>query len=171
MERNLLLRRAPSCGPVLRWANGPLEQDRQGRQRRPVLRGPGGAPEALVWSRRLGGLIRADFHVHTTYSACADPAAAPEAMVQAAQEAGLEAVGITDHIVSPINFDRPWRVRQELPELGHEVTVCPDGLTAAAALQKNTYDCILVDLDMPGLGGIEVIARAKQIAPETEATP
>jgi len=80
-----------------------------------VTRGPGGAPEARVWSRRLGGLIRSDFHVHTTYSDCAAPAAAPEAMVQAAQEAGLEAIGITDHIVSPTNFDRPWRVRQELP--------------------------------------------------------
>jgi histidinol phosphatase-like PHP family hydrolase len=92
-----------------------LGQDRQGRRRRAVTRGPGGAPEALVRSRGLSGLIRADFHVHTTYSDCADPAATPEAMVQAAQEAGLEAIGITDHIAAPINFDRPWRVRQELP--------------------------------------------------------
>ncbi|NIT62342.1 MAG: response regulator, partial [Gammaproteobacteria bacterium] len=49
------------------------------------------------------------------------------------------------------------------------VTVCPDGLTAAAALERNIYDCILVDLDMPGLDGIEVIARAKQLSPGTEA--
>ncbi len=63
----------------------------------------------------MSGLIRADFHVHTKYSDCADPAATPEAMVRAAQEAGLEAIGITDHIASPMNFDRPWRVRQELP--------------------------------------------------------
>lgn len=53
--------------------------------------------------------------------------------------------------------------------MGHEVTVCPDGLTAVAALERNTYDCILVDLDMPGLGGIEVIARAKRLSPDTEA--
>ncbi|HEY1598667.1 MAG TPA: sigma-54 dependent transcriptional regulator [Pirellulales bacterium] len=57
----------------------------------------------------------------------------------------------------------------ELPRMGHEVTVCPDGLTAAAALERNTYDCILVDLDMPGMSGIEVIARAKKLSPETEA--
>lgn len=57
----------------------------------------------------------------------------------------------------------------ELPRLGHEVTVCPDGATAVAALEKNTYDCILVDLDMPRLSGIEVIARAKQLSPDTEA--
>jgi two-component system NtrC family response regulator len=60
-------------------------------------------------------------------------------------------------------------MRLELPRMGHEATVCPDGLTAAAALEKNTYDCILVDLDMPGLNGIEVIARAKQLSPDTEA--
>jgi two-component system NtrC family response regulator len=57
----------------------------------------------------------------------------------------------------------------ELPRMGHEVTVCPDGLTAVAALEKNTYDCILVDLNMPGLSGIDVIAKAKQLSPETEA--
>ncbi len=58
---------------------------------------------------------------------------------------------------------------RELPRMGHEVTVCPDGLKAVAALERNTYDCILVDLDMPGLNGIEVIAKAKELSPETEA--
>ena len=53
----------------------------------------------------------------------------------------------------------------ELPRMGHEVTVCPDGLTAVAALERNTYDCILVDLDMPGLSGIEVIARPRSFRP------
>ncbi|MCU0962939.1 MAG: sigma-54 dependent transcriptional regulator [Pirellulaceae bacterium] len=57
----------------------------------------------------------------------------------------------------------------ELPRMGHEVTVCPDGATAAAALERNAYDCLLVDLDMPGLNGIQVIQRAKELAPDTEA--
>ena len=57
----------------------------------------------------------------------------------------------------------------ELPRMGHEVTVCPDGLTAVAALEKNGYDCVLVDLDMPGMNGIDVIARAKELSPDTEA--
>jgi two-component system NtrC family response regulator len=56
----------------------------------------------------------------------------------------------------------------ELPRLGHRATVCPDGVTAVAALEKNTYDCIIVDLDMPGLDGIGVIARCKEQSPETE---
>ena len=57
----------------------------------------------------------------------------------------------------------------ELPRMGHVVTVCPDGTTAAAALDRNTYDCVLVDLDMPGMNGIEVIARTKELSPDTEA--
>jgi two-component system NtrC family response regulator len=57
----------------------------------------------------------------------------------------------------------------ELPRMGHEVTVCPDGATAVAAIEMNTYDCILVDLDMPKLSGIQVIERLKQISPDTEA--
>lgn len=60
-------------------------------------------------------------------------------------------------------------MRLELPRMGHEATICPDGATAMAALERNVYDCILVDLDMPGASGIEVIARAKQLAPDTEA--
>lgn len=60
-------------------------------------------------------------------------------------------------------------MRLELPQMGHRVTVCPDGHTAVAALQKQTFDCLLVDLDMPGMNGIEVIRRAHTISPATEA--
>ncbi|MBX3419803.1 MAG: sigma-54-dependent Fis family transcriptional regulator [Pirellulaceae bacterium] len=60
-------------------------------------------------------------------------------------------------------------IADELPRMGCVVTVCPDGATAVAAIEKNTYDCIIVDLDMPGLNGIQVIERAKQISPHTEA--
>jgi len=60
-------------------------------------------------------------------------------------------------------------MKLELPRLGHRVTVCPDGLTAVAALERNTYDCIIVDLDMPGKDGIGVMAHCKENSPETEA--
>jgi len=60
-------------------------------------------------------------------------------------------------------------MRIELDRMGHEVTVCPDGLTAVAALERNTYDCIIVDLDMPGLTGLQVIAKAKELSADTEA--
>src|SRR5437762_714285 len=60
-------------------------------------------------------------------------------------------------------------MKLEIPRMGHRVTVCPDGVTAAAALEKDTFDCLLVDLDMPGLSGIDVIAKAKEFCPDAEA--
>lgn len=57
----------------------------------------------------------------------------------------------------------------ELPRMGHDVTVCPDGLTAIAAIERNSYDCMIVDLDMPGLNGIQVIERANDLSPDTDA--
>ncbi len=60
-------------------------------------------------------------------------------------------------------------MRTELPRMGYSVTVCPDGLTAVAALEKESFDCLLVDLDMPGMNGIEVIGKARELRPEIEA--
>ncbi len=60
-------------------------------------------------------------------------------------------------------------MRTELPRMGYSVTVCPDGLTAVAALEKEPFDCLLVDLDMPGMNGIEVIGKARELRPEIEA--
>jgi two-component system NtrC family response regulator len=60
-------------------------------------------------------------------------------------------------------------MRIELPRLGHEATICPDGRTALAALDRTAFDCVIVDLDMPGVGGLEVIARVRETSPDTEA--
>ncbi len=60
-------------------------------------------------------------------------------------------------------------MRSELPRLGHEVTVCPDGRAAVKALEKGSFDAAILDIRMPGLNGIEVLEQLKQIAPETEA--
>ena len=57
----------------------------------------------------------------------------------------------------------------ELPRMGHTVTVCPDGASAVREAKQHSFDCLLVDLDMPGMNGIEVIRLVKQQTPETEA--
>jgi two-component system NtrC family response regulator len=56
-------------------------------------------------------------------------------------------------------------MRMEIPHMGHRVTVCPDGLTAIAAMEKDTFDCMIVDLDMPGMNGLQVIERASKMSP------
>src|SRR5207244_10400469 len=59
-------------------------------------------------------------------------------------------------------------MRAELPRLGHEVTVCPDGKAAIKALEKAVFDAAILDLRMPGLTGIEVLEQIKQVSPDTE---
>jgi DNA-binding NtrC family response regulator len=59
-------------------------------------------------------------------------------------------------------------MRIELPRFGHEATICPDGRTAIAALDRTSYDCVICDLDMPGAGGLDVIARVRETSPDTE---
>jgi DNA-binding NtrC family response regulator len=59
-------------------------------------------------------------------------------------------------------------MQMELPRLGHEVTVCPDGVAAIKALEKGSFDVALLDIKMPGLTGIEVLAKVRQASPETQ---
>jgi DNA-binding NtrC family response regulator len=59
-------------------------------------------------------------------------------------------------------------MQMELPRLGHEVTVCPDGASALRALEKGSYDAALLDLRMPGMTGIEVLGKIRQLNPETQ---
>lgn len=66
--------------------------------------------------------------------------------------------------------EKPLRelMRLELPRLGHEVTVCEDGRCAVAAIEKSTFDVALLDIRMPGLTGIEVLQKIREISPDTE---
>jgi DNA-binding NtrC family response regulator len=59
-------------------------------------------------------------------------------------------------------------MQMELPRLGHEVTVCPDGASALKALEKGTFDAALLDMRMPGMTGIEVLGKIRQVSPETQ---
>jgi DNA-binding NtrC family response regulator len=60
-------------------------------------------------------------------------------------------------------------LREELPRLGHEVTVCPDGKAALKVLEKGKFDAAILDLRMPGMSGIEVLEHLKRVSPDTEA--
>jgi two-component system NtrC family response regulator len=50
---------------------------------------------------------------------------------------------------------------------GHQVMVVYDGLSAIKALEEEDFDCVLLDLKMPGQDGMETLRQIKQIKPET----
>ncbi|MBW1981254.1 MAG: response regulator [Deltaproteobacteria bacterium] len=43
-----------------------------------------------------------------------------------------------------------------------------DGEEALAKMSEQTYDVVILDLLMPGLGGLEVLKRVKMLSPQTE---
>lgn len=51
-------------------------------------------------------------------------------------------------------------LRHELARLGAAVTVCGNADDAQAHLAGGGWDCVLIDLVMPGLGGVELCRRA-----------
>jgi DNA-binding NtrC family response regulator len=60
-------------------------------------------------------------------------------------------------------------MRTELPRLGHDVIVCPNGTTALQAIAAHTFDIAILDIRMPDMTGIDVLQRLKHVAPDTDA--
>ncbi len=60
-------------------------------------------------------------------------------------------------------------MRDELPRMGHTVTVCPDGTSAIRVLNQQSFDAAILDLKMPDMTGIDVLRHLKQVAPDTDA--
>ncbi len=67
--------------------------------------------------------------------------------------------------------DDEQAVRLSLAELlsmeGYQVTTASSGEEALQYLEKASFDLILLDLIMPGTGGLQVMEAARRIAPET----
>jgi len=63
-------------------------------------------------------------------------------------------------------------IRETLSEFftdgGYEVITAEDGLRAVEELTNSDIDVAMVDIRMPGLDGLEVLAKAQKIAPDTQ---
>ncbi len=60
-------------------------------------------------------------------------------------------------------------MKRNLEKIGHTVVVCPDGFTATAALEKEPFDCLITDINMPGMSGIELIEKARELRPDIDS--
>jgi DNA-binding NtrC family response regulator len=57
--------------------------------------------------------------------------------------------------------------RQTLSRDGHRVEAAEDGSKGLALLEAESFDLVILDLKMPGLGGMEVLKRIKEDDPES----
>ncbi len=53
-----------------------------------------------------------------------------------------------------------------LRRMGHEAEVCNDGASALDCFRQGDFDLVFLDLKMPGLDGMEVLARMRDLDPE-----
>ena len=56
-------------------------------------------------------------------------------------------------------------LRPPLVELGFQLSEASRGEEALQALRAGTYDVVLLDVNMPGIGGIETLRRIRSFAP------
>jgi two-component system, NtrC family, response regulator HydG len=56
-----------------------------------------------------------------------------------------------------------------LADLGYQVDTAYDGFAALELVKKNTYDVAILDLRMPGMDGLELYRRIRQMSAETVA--
>ena len=51
-------------------------------------------------------------------------------------------------------------------DLEYEIITCNTALDSLKLIRSNTFDLVLIDLVLPGLDGIEILRRIKNINPE-----
>jgi len=90
----------------------------------------------------------------------------PELEISVAAEANLLPSGLRILLVEDQEVNRTFVLRL-LERQGQLVTPAVDGLMALELLARNQYDLVLLDIQMPGMGGEEVLARLR--ATETES--
>jgi two-component system, sensor histidine kinase RpfC len=150
---------AASYGAILadRFADEPLDL---------ILVGAGersGMPRCLA-------VLPADVGDEELYNALHAALAAPEAPADGALTAPWRGGAGRRILVAEDNRTNQKVIERMLRSVGHEVTIVDNGEQALDALENNTYDLVLMDLNMPVMGGLDAI-RLHRFAAGGERMP
>ena len=55
-----------------------------------------------------------------------------------------------------------------LTSAGHDVTAVDNGASAKSIIQRETFDCAILDIKMPGADGITLMTEIRTRSPETD---
>lgn len=61
-----------------------------------------------------------------------------------------------------------FALKEMLADHGYAISIAKDGDEALRIFRHKPFDIIITDLKMPGISGIELLKRAKEISPSTE---
>mgnify|MGYP001020604167 FL=1 len=59
-------------------------------------------------------------------------------------------------------------VTEELMDAGYEVDEAENGEAALKRFREKTYDLVTIDIEMPGMDGLELAGRLREIRKETK---
>lgn len=61
-----------------------------------------------------------------------------------------------------------WSLERSLAGAGHQVMTATDGLDAVTRLDEGSFDIVITDMQMPRMGGGELLSEVKKRSPATQ---